>query len=154
MCLLCITVVCYWFDVFTLYHCCVVSPFVFSGLMCLLCITVVLLVLYFYWFDVFTLYHCCVVSPFIFIGLMCLLCITVVLLVLLFLLVWCVYFVSLLCCYSLYFYWFDVFTLYHCCVVSPFVFIGLMCLLCITVVLLVLLFLLVWCVYFVSLLCC
>jgi hypothetical protein len=33
--------------VFTLYHRCVVSPFVFSGLMCLLCITVVLLVLLF-----------------------------------------------------------------------------------------------------------
>jgi hypothetical protein len=110
--------------------------------------------LYFYWFDVFTLYHCCVVSPCIFIGLMCLLCITVVLLVLVFLLVWCVYFVSLLCCQSLYFYWFDVFTLYHCCVVSPCIFIGLMCLLCITVVLLVLVFLLVWCVYFVSQLCC
>ena len=104
--------------------------------------------------DVFTLYRCCVVSLFVFIGLMCLLCITVVLLVLVFLVVWCVYFVSLLCCQSLYFYWFDVFTLYHCCVVSPFIFSGLMCLLCITVVLLVLLFLVVWCVYFVSLLCC
>jgi hypothetical protein len=47
--LLCIAVVLfsfcfYWFDVFTLYRCCVVSPFVFIGLMCLLGITVVLLV--------------------------------------------------------------------------------------------------------------
>ena len=50
---------------------------------------------------------------------------------------------------SFYFYWFDVFTLYRCCVVSPCIFSGLMCLLCITVVLLVLVFLLVWCVYFV-----
>jgi hypothetical protein len=58
---------------------------IFIGLMCLLCIAVVLFSFYFYWFDVFTLYHCCVASTFIFIGLMCLICITVVLLVLLFL---------------------------------------------------------------------
>ena len=125
---------------FTLYHCCVVSPFVFIGLMWLLCIAVVLFSLYFYWFDVLTLYRCCVVF-------------------LVFLLVWCDYFVSLLCCFSFCFYWFDVFTLYrcyvispcsfvdfyifslyHCCVVFPSVFIGLMGMFCIVVLLFVRLF--------------
>jgi hypothetical protein len=141
--------------------------------MCLLCITVVLFVLLFLlvWCAYFVSLLCCFSC--IFIGLMWLLCITVVLLVLLFLLVWCVYFVSftkntrtnnttviqskhikLLKIQGLTTQQFDVFSLYYCCVVSPCIFSGLMCLLCITVVLLVLLFLVVWCVYFVSLLCC
>jgi Flp pilus assembly protein TadB len=143
----------HWFDVFTLYHCCVVSPFSFIGLMCLLCITVVLLVLLFLlvWCVYFvnsetkkthqtnknkrtnntTVKQSKHIKPIKTKGLTTQ--------------QWNKENTSN---------WFDVFTLYHCCVVSPFVFIGLMCLLCITVVLFVLLFLFVWCVYFVSLLCC
>jgi hypothetical protein len=118
MCLLCITVVLLvllFLVVLCVYFvsllCC--FPCIFIGFMCLLCITVVLFSLYFYWFDVFTLYRCCVVF-------------------LVFLLVWCAYSVSLLCClsfcfcslmcllcitvvlFSLFFYWFDVISLYRC----------------------------------------